>query len=47
MLQPLDIAVAQPSCVPGNLAAAVEVHCDAVRDADARLIVIPELSLSG
>jgi hypothetical protein len=47
MLRPLEIAVAQPSCVPGDVAANVVAHCDVVGEADARLVVFPELSITG
>jgi hypothetical protein len=47
MLQPLEIAVAQPVCVPGDVAANVVAHRDVVGEADARLVVFPELSISG
>lgn len=43
----LTVAVAQPRVVAGDLAAAAVVHADAVRRARARLVVFPELSLTG
>ncbi|MFJ9691086.1 carbon-nitrogen hydrolase family protein [Kitasatospora sp. NPDC101183] len=47
----LTVAVAQPPCVPGGrpdtLAGNVEQHALAVREAAARLVVFPELSLTG
>lgn len=43
----LTVAVAQPRCVPGDVAANVAAHADAVRAAGARLVVFPELSLTG
>ena len=44
---PLAVAVAQPVCRPGDVAANVAAHADAVRTAGARLVVFPELSLTG
>jgi predicted amidohydrolase len=44
---PLTIAAAQPACVPGDLAATARAHADAVRVAGARVVVFPELSLTG
>jgi predicted amidohydrolase len=44
---PLTIAAAQPACVPGDLAATARAHADAVRAARARVVVFPELSLTG
>ena len=43
----LSIAVAQPRCVPHDVAANAAAHAQAVRAADARVIVFPELSLTG
>src|SRR5690606_41613612 len=43
----LSIAVAQPRCVPGDLPANARAHADAVERAAARVVVFPELSLSG
>ncbi len=45
--QPLSIAVAQPSCVPHDVAANALRHAAAVRAARARVVVFPELSLTG
>jgi predicted amidohydrolase len=44
---PLTVAVAQPPCRAGDLAANARAHADAVRAARARLVVFPELSLTG
>ena len=45
--QPLVIAVAQPRIVPYDVAANAAGHADAVRAARARVVVFPELSLTG
>ena len=47
MREPLTIAVAQPVCRPGDVAANAAAHTDAIRAASARLVVFPELSLTG
>jgi predicted amidohydrolase len=47
MREPLTIAVAQPVCHPGDVAANVLAHAAAIRAAGARLVVFPELSLTG
>lgn len=47
MTLPLSVAAAQPRIVGQDLAANVAAHADAVRRAGARLIVFPELSLTG
>jgi predicted amidohydrolase len=47
MRSPLRVAVAQPSCVSCDLAANAASHAAAVRSADARVVVFPELSLTG
>ena len=47
MREPLAVAVAQPICRPGDVAANVRAHAAAVRAAGARLVVFPELSLTG
>ncbi len=47
MREPLTIAVAQPVCRPGDVAANVAAHAEAIRSAAARLVVFPELSLTG
>lgn len=44
---PLTVAVAQPACAPGDVAANAVAHAAAVRVAGARLVVFPELSLTG
>jgi predicted amidohydrolase len=44
---PLTIAVAQPACVPYDVAANAVAHADAIRSAGARVVVFPELSLTG
>lgn len=43
---PLTVAAAQPELRPGDLAFNVGAHVEAIRAADARLVVFPELSLS-
>lgn len=43
----LSIAVAQPLCVAYDVAANALAHAAAVRDAGARVVVFPELSLTG
>ncbi|MEV4642016.1 carbon-nitrogen hydrolase family protein [Actinoplanes sp. NPDC049548] len=45
--QALSIAVAQPSCVAHGVAANAAAHAQAVRAADARVVVFPEMSLTG
>jgi len=47
MREPLTLAVAQPSCVPCDVAANAATHAAAVRAAGARVTVFPELSLTG
>lgn len=47
MRTPLTLAVAQPACVPGDVAANALAHAAAVRAAEARLVLFPELSLTG
>ncbi|GAA4955805.1 carbon-nitrogen hydrolase family protein [Streptomonospora halophila] len=47
MRDPLVIAVAQPVCEPRAVAANAGVHAEAVRAADARVVVFPEMSLTG
>ncbi len=41
------VAAAQPACTPGDVAVNVEVHVRAVHKAQARVVVFPELSLTG
>ncbi len=43
----LSIAVAQPSCTDHDAAANAVAHAEAVRAADARVVVFPEMSLTG
>jgi len=47
MREPLVIAVVQPSCVPLDVAANAVTHAATVRAARARVLVFPELSLTG
>jgi predicted amidohydrolase len=47
MAGPLVMAVAQPLCIPGEIALTAEAHARAVRTACARVVVFPELSLTG
>ncbi len=47
MRAPLRIAVAQPSCVALDVAANAVAHAAAVAAAAARVVVFPELSLTG
>jgi predicted amidohydrolase len=44
---PLIIGVAQPMCLPCDVAANAVTHAASVRSAGARVIVFPELSLTG
>ncbi|KAB1947204.1 carbon-nitrogen hydrolase family protein [Micromonospora sp. ALFpr18c] len=44
---PLRLAVAQPPCVPLDVAENARAHAAAVRAARARVVVFPELSLTG
>ncbi|MEV6165875.1 carbon-nitrogen hydrolase family protein [Streptomyces sp. NPDC052052] len=43
----MSIAVAQPRCVAHDVAANAKAHAEAVRAADARVVVFPEMSLTG
>lgn len=43
----LTVAVAQPVCVPHDVAANAATHAAVVRAAQARVVVFPELSLTG
>jgi predicted amidohydrolase len=43
----LTVAVAQPRCEPHDPAGNVRAHAEAVREARARVVVFPELSLTG
>ncbi|NUS11627.1 MAG: carbon-nitrogen hydrolase family protein [Streptomyces sp.] len=47
MEQRLSIAVAQPRCVAHDVAANAVAHAEAVRAARARVVVFPEMSLTG
>jgi predicted amidohydrolase len=47
MRKPLTIAVAQPLCIPYDVAANAAIHAATVRSAGARVVVFPELSLTG
>lgn len=47
MRQALSIAVAQPRCVAQDVVANAAAHAQAVRAADARVVVFPEMSLTG
>jgi predicted amidohydrolase len=47
MRQPLTIAVAQPPCVPYDIAVNATTHAGVIRSAAARVVVFPELSLTG
>jgi predicted amidohydrolase len=47
MRQPLTIAAAQPLCVSYDVAANAVTHAAAVRAAGTRVVVFPELSLTG
>ncbi len=47
MREPLRVAVAQPPCVPYGVAANAVAHAATVRSAGARVVVFPELSLTG
>ncbi|MET3807788.1 putative amidohydrolase [Nakamurella sp. UYEF19] len=47
MVGPFVIAVAQPPCVPLDIAANISIHARTVREARARVVVFPELSLTG
>ncbi|MYU12407.1 carbon-nitrogen hydrolase family protein, partial [Streptomyces sp. SID8361] len=47
MTRSLSIAVAQPRCVAHDVAANAVAHAEAVRAAGARVVVFPEMSLTG
>jgi predicted amidohydrolase len=47
MREPLTIAVAQPLCVPYDVGRNAVTHAATVRSAGARVVVFPELSLTG
>ncbi|MEU6133314.1 carbon-nitrogen hydrolase family protein [Nocardioides sp. NPDC047086] len=43
----MSIAVAQPRCTPFDVEANAAAHAEAIRAANARVVVFPELSLTG
>ena len=47
MREPLRVAVAQPLCVPYDVGQNAVAHAAVVRAAAARVVVFPELSLTG
>jgi predicted amidohydrolase len=47
MREPLTVAVAQPPCVSHDVRANATAHDEAIRAADAHVVVFPELSLTG
>ena len=47
MREPLTVAVAQPPCAANDVAANAAAHAAAIRAAHARVVVFPELSLTG
>jgi predicted amidohydrolase len=47
MREPLSIAVAQPLCVPYDVATNAVTHAAVVTSAGARVVLFPELSLTG
>ncbi|MEU6085049.1 carbon-nitrogen hydrolase family protein [Streptomyces sp. NPDC047108] len=47
MREPLTLAVAQPLCASHDIARNAKAHAEAVRSAGARVVVFPELSLTG
>ncbi|TDB85175.1 carbon-nitrogen hydrolase family protein [Actinomadura sp. KC216] len=47
MPAPLTLAVAQPPCAPGDVDANVAAHAETIRAARSRMVLFPELSLSG
>ena len=47
MREPLTVAVAQPSCASYDVAVNAVTHAATVRSAGARVVVFPELSLTG
>jgi predicted amidohydrolase len=47
MRSPLTIAAAQPPCVANDVRTNALEHAEVIRSADARLVVFPELSLTG
>ncbi|MDG4789663.1 carbon-nitrogen hydrolase family protein [Micromonospora sp. WMMD1102] len=47
MRDPLVLAVAQPRCLAHDVVANADAHAEAVRAAGARVLVFPEMSLTG
>jgi predicted amidohydrolase len=47
MREPLMVAVAQPPCVAHDVAANARAHASAISSAGARVVLFPELSLTG
>lgn len=47
MRTPLTVAAVQPPCTALAVAHNAQVHADAIREAQARVVVFPELSLTG
>jgi predicted amidohydrolase len=47
MRQPLSLAVAQPPCMAYDVAVNAEAHAASIRSANARVVVFPELSITG
>ncbi|WP_242614311.1 nitrilase-related carbon-nitrogen hydrolase [Actinomadura roseirufa] len=47
MREPITVAVVQPHCTPHDVGANALAHAAAVRSAGARVVVFPELSLTG
>ena len=47
MREPLMVAVAQPLCVAHDVAANARAHASAISSAGARVVLFPELSLTG
>ena len=47
MRETLSVAAAQPRCAAGDVAANAVAHGEAIRAASARLVLFPELSLTG
>jgi predicted amidohydrolase len=43
----LTVAAVQPACAAKDVAANARTHADAIRAAGARLVVFPELSVTG
>jgi predicted amidohydrolase len=47
MLAPLSVAAAQPRCAANNVRSNARAHAELIRAARARIVVFPELSLTG